>query len=175
MKTRHYQPEHNESFVDARGEARDADVHLTVALIAHVAASRTAFDLADDDTRHCVLEAHSRYRDAAWHYLNAAHRAHGRWSRPGHYDLLGLPHALRSTLRPNVAGLPHCGPRAMAKATASIELDRLQAAVTVIRAQLVAALPDLLLGRDHPQLRLEQLRTASVPARACPKSLVVQS
>jgi hypothetical protein len=165
MRIRPSRPhEHRVFSAGARSEAWAADVQFTVALVAQTAAGRAGHDLPNDDTRTCVHEAYWRYRDAAWHYLNAAHLVYGHQNRPGRYDLIGLPNSLRSALRSNIVCLRHRAPRAMTTTAVSNDLNRLRAAVTIIRALLLAALPDLLVGSDHPQLLLERLRAGAIPA-----------
>jgi hypothetical protein len=148
--------------VDARDEVRAADVELTVALVAQMTASRTAYDLADDDTRTCIREATTSYADAAWHYLNAASLALGQPIRPGHYDLACLPRPLRSALGQSLIPFRRAARNDdSTPAMASLDLDRRQKAVTLIRELLEVALPELLQGLSHPRCRLQQLRTAA--------------
>jgi hypothetical protein len=146
----------------ARREVGTADVHLTVALVAQTAASHANWNLTDDDTRTCVEEAYARYSEAAWRYLTAAQLAHGRCSRPESYQLGGLPKPLRSALRTNVAVLRRRASSAPTSATPSVDLPRIQSAVTAIRAVLATSIPALVNGLEHPLRCLERLRQGEV-------------
>jgi hypothetical protein len=149
---------------DARAAAAAADVQFVVALIAHTAAKRTAFDTADDDTRTCVVDAEGRYRAAAALYVRTARLYHSpRTARADRHDASRFPIPLRTTLRRTLDGMPHETTADAAPLPVGRLLDQLQQAVLSVRAVVIAALPMCFEGRDHPLRQLEDLRQGLLP------------